>query len=161
MRTRNRIKNILLVFSFTSCYSLAVEEQEMLSENRKTLPCLYFEFNSTNYYSDTAFYSNYQSEKDAVSSLKQIERVLKKNVDLSINVIGKVDFEEKTKYGYLRARKVSDYLVSKGINEDRLHISNQDTLNPIVSKEDFKNMESVEEKEYAKKLNQVVILTFK
>lgn len=74
---------------------------------------------------------------DAVMKINQVTEVMKKNPDISLRIIGHTDANGKEELnswlGLIRARRVRQQLIARGIDAKRIAVSSRGSLDPIES----------------------------
>jgi outer membrane protein OmpA-like peptidoglycan-associated protein/tetratricopeptide (TPR) repeat protein len=129
---------------------------DSISGNSFALRNLYFGFDQTNL-DYSAFGSQPQIELDILA------RILTENPELTIELAGHTDKRGAANYNLelsiARSEVAKLYLVSKGIDADRIKTTGHGEALPEVSVEDFKKLKSKEEKEKAHQKNRRIVVT--
>lgn len=145
----NRV--LLIVLLFAASLSLS-------AQGRK-LPNFSFKDSSIDFADANRAFNHQNQFTDTLSDqaiLNQLVKILSKNTNLLIDVVGHTAINETDSLGYKRATFITSELIRGGIDKSRLSIVNKAHSEPIISDKILFSLPSPEEKEAANQKNRRV-----
>jgi hypothetical protein len=144
------MKYLLIVIPLLGCIRFNLHSSRSIS-----LPSIYFITNSTDYYSDTAFYYYHEQLKSSDDILKYIADLTTRDGKIKLDIIGQCDITEDTNVSYRRARKVFLDLLDLGVDSNKLRITSNYFTTPKVDVYSIINCDTLCQN-YAKQRNRCV-----
>ena len=148
---KNKTNFLIVVIFLSSCSSMNITEENVYSDNVKTVKASSSMSENINLDS-MAIFANatvyFEFDKSSLTSksiqtLKSAVDALNENTSIKVTLSGHADERGTREYnlalGQRRAESVSDYLVLNGINKSRITVKSYGEERPAVSGQDEKS----------------------
>ncbi len=144
---RNKLNFILVVIFLASCSSMNVTEEQVYSDNVKTVKASStsnnINYNSMAVFANATVYFEFDKSNltsKSLQTLKSAVNALNENSSIMITLSGHADERGTREYnlalGQRRAEAVSDYFVLNGIDKDRITIRSYGEERPLALGQD-------------------------
>ena len=145
---RNKLNIVAVIIFLSSCSSMNVTEENVYSEEVKTVKASSAKANNVNLDSKAVFANAtvyFEFDKSSLTSksiqtLKSAVNALNENPSIKITVSGHADERGTREYnlalGQRRAETVSDYFVLNGINKSRISVKSYGEEKPVAYGQD-------------------------
>ena len=144
---RNKFNFILVVIFLASCSSMNVTEEQVYSDNVKTVKASStsnnINYNSMAVFANATVYFEFDKSNltsKSLQTLKSAVNALNENSSIMITLSGHADERGTREYnlalGQRRAEAVSDYFVLNGIDKDRITIRSYGEERPLALGQD-------------------------
>ena len=145
---RNKLNLVAVVIFLSSCSSMNVTEENVYSEEVKTVKASSAKANNVNLDSKAVFANAtvyFEFDKSSLTSksiqtLKSAVNALNENPSIKITLSGHADERGTREYnlalGQRRAETVSDYFVLNGINKSRISVKSYGEEKPVAYGQD-------------------------
>ena len=145
---RNKLNLVAVIIFLSSCSSMNVTEENVYSEEVKTVKASSAKANNVNLDSKAVFANAtvyFEVDKSSLTSksiqtLKSAVNALNENPTIKITLSGHADERGTREYnlalGQRRAETVSDYFVLNGINKSRISVKSYGEEKPVAYGQD-------------------------
>ncbi len=144
---RNKFNFIIVVIFLASCSSMNVTEEQVYSDNVKTVKASStsnnINYNSMAVFANATVYFEFDKSNltsKSLQTLKSAVNALNENSSIMITLSGHADERGTREYnlalGQRRAEAVSDYFVLNGIDKDRITIRSYGEERPLALGQD-------------------------
>ena len=144
---RNKLNFIIVVIFLASCSSMNVTEEQVYSDNVKTVKASStsnnINYNSMAVFANATVYFEFDKSNltsKSLQTLKSAVNALNENSSIMITLSGHADERGTREYnlalGQRRAEAVSDYFVLNGIDKDRITIRSYGEERPLALGQD-------------------------
>ena len=145
---RNKLNLVAVIIFLSSCSSMNVTEENVYSEEVKTVKASSAKANNVNLDSKAVFANAtvyFEFDKSSLTSksiqtLKSAVNALNENPSIKITLSGHADERGTREYnlalGQRRAETVSDYFVLNGINKSRISVKSYGEEKPVAYGQD-------------------------
>ena len=145
---RSKLNIFVVIIFLSSCSSMNVTEENVYSEDIKTVKTTPSEPESINFESMAIFanatvyfeFDKYSLTSKSIQTLKSAVNALNENQSIKITLSGHADERGTREYnlalGQRRAEAVSDYFVLNGINKSRITVKSFGEEKPVAYDQD-------------------------
>ena len=145
---RNKLNFVVVIIFLSSCSSMNVTEENVGSDEVKTVKASYGKSDNVNYDTKAVFANAtvyFEFDKSSLTSksiqtLKSAVNVLNENSSIKITLSGHADERGTREYnlalGQRRAEAVSDYFVLNGISKNRITVKSYGEEKPVAYGQD-------------------------
>ena len=144
---RNKFNFIIVVIFLASCSSMNITEEQVYSDNVKTVKASStsnnINYNSMAVFANATVYFEFDKSNltsKSLQTLKSAVNALNENSSIMITLSGHADERGTREYnlalGQRRAEAVSDYFVLNGIDKDRITIRSYGEERPLALGQD-------------------------
>ena len=144
---RNKFNFIIVVIFLASCSSMNVTEEQVYSDNVKTVKASStsnnINYNSMAVFANATVYFEFDKSNltsKSLQTLKSAVNALNENSSIMITLSGHADERGTREYnlalGQRRAEAVSDYFVLNGIDKDRITVRSYGEERPLALGQD-------------------------
>ena len=145
---RNKLNFVVVIIFLSSCSSMNVTEENVGSDEVKTVKASYGKSDNVNYDTKAVFANAtvyFEFDKSSLTSksiqtLKSAVNALNENSSIKITLSGHADERGTREYnlalGQRRAEAVSDYFVLNGISKNRITVKSYGEEKPVAYGQD-------------------------
>lgn len=145
---RNKLNFVVVIIFLSSCSSMNVTEENVGSDEVKTVKASYSKSDNVNYDTKAVFANAtvyFEFDKSSLTSksiqtLKSAVNALNENSSIKITLSGHADERGTREYnlalGQRRAEAVSDYFVLNGISKNRITVKSYGEEKPVAYGQD-------------------------